>query len=340
MRISKSIFALVAGLLFSCGAAKAQREFPGEFPGEFIPEVPIPPTPSYPDANLTPFSPPAPTPPPVVFTPPPPPRVPFVPPIMVPTDVTNNIYSGAQSDIRLANAQAVAQYHNQALNGLIPIIENQFPQGTPKQDDPEGIVVKWLPESIFSRPQNNVVVLDSGEILVSIKSPAKHAAILTPFGKIALGANADVLVSYKDGVLRLKNMDGLGTKVMVRLSDGNFAGQKPILVSVAPGYEFIAADHKLTRFDLRPKDGIARRCVKVLEQGQIAISEFSAASAIAGSGVLLDLKQSVSGVKERRVLQDMTKMAAVLNYKLGQSGFTSEKDENERLAGKPAGTIN
>lgn len=302
--------------------------------------IPLPP-PSYrPDANLTPFSPPAPTPPPVVFTPPPAPRTPFVPPIMVPTDVTNNTYSGAQSDIRLANAQAVAQYHNQALNGLTPIKENQFPQGTPKQDDPEGIVVKWLPESVFSKPQNNVVVLESGEILVSLKSPARHAAILTPFGKIALSANADVLVSYKDGVLRLKNMDGLGTKVMVKLFEGSFAGAKPILVSVAPGYEFIAADHKLNRFDLRPKDGIARRCVKLLEQGQIAISEFSAASAIAGSGVLLDLKQSVNGAKERRVLQDMTKMAAVLNYKLGANGFTSESEDNSRLAGKPGSQIN
>lgn len=259
---------------------------------------------------------------------------------MVPTDVTNNTYSGAQSDVRLANAQAVAQFHNQALNGLVPIKDNQFPQGTPKQDDPEGIVVKWLPESVFSKPQNNVVVLESGEILVSLKSPARHAAILTPFGKIALAANADVLVSYKDGVLRLKTMDGLGTKVMVKLFEGSFAGAKPILVSVAPGYEFIAADHKLTRFDLRPKDGIARRCVKLLEQGQIAISEFSAASAIAGSGVLMDLKQSVNGAKERRVLQDMTKMAAVLNFKLGSSGFSAEAEDNSRLAGKPGSQIN
>jgi hypothetical protein len=86
--------------------------------------------------------------------------------------------------------------------------------------------------------------------------------------------------------------------------------------------------------ELRPRDGIARRFIKVLEQGQLAIAEFSPASAITSSALLVDLKQSVNGVKERRIISDMSKMAAVLNYKMGEGGFTENRaDGNTRLAG-------
>ncbi len=87
----------------------------------------------------------------------------------------------------------------------------------------------------------------------------------------------------------------------------------------------VAGQEKITRSTLRPKDGIARRYQKVLENGHLAVSEFSLESAISSCDMLVDLQQKTTGVKERRILSDMSKMAAVLNYKNGSQGYTAEK---------------
>jgi hypothetical protein len=224
--------------------ALAQAAIDGPFEGPFEGprEVPFLPAP-----EVTPPPPPVtpPPPPPLVF-PTTPPGV-FRPPIVVPTDVTSPLVSGVP----------FTPSANAALNGIQKLQEQSFPRENPKSDDPDGILVKWLPDTIYTKPQNNIVKLTSGQILISIKSPARQASLITAFGTVALTANADILASFEDGVLRLKNMDGVGLKVKVKLSSGHFAGQKPIIVSVAPGYEFTASDHVLKRSELRPKDGIA-----------------------------------------------------------------------------------
>ena len=97
------------------------------------------------------------------------------------------------------------------------------------------------------------------------------------------------------------------------------------ILNISGGYELIAGQEKMTRSTLRPKDGIARRYQKVLENGHLAVSEFSIESAINSCDMLVDLQQKTSGVKERRILSDMSKMAAVLNYKNGSQGYTAEK---------------
>ncbi len=85
-------------------------------------------------------------------------------------------------------------------------------------------------------------------------------------------------------------------------------------IQLAPGFEFVAGDRKLGGADLRPKDGIARRHFKFLEGGHLAVSEFSVDSAIKNNDLIADIRQNTTGVKERRILSDMSKMAAVLNY--------------------------
>ena len=319
--------ALFLAVIATVGAQSAMaqiEEFPIEFPEEFIPDIPRDTTPSYVPPPPPPAQPSSPSsnPPPFI-----PPR--FTPsagqPIVVPSDVTGQSLTGGM----LNPAYLMGPAANAALQGIRKIDDINFPRATPREEDPDGLLVKWRPDSKFTRPQNNIVKLVSGEILVSVKNPAKKGIINTPFGIIALEANAVVMTSYENGILRIKNMDGIGQKIKIKLNEGNFAHQKPIIVTVAPGYEFVAADHTLNRRELRPKDGIARRFVKVLEQGQAAIGEFSLASAMDNSSILVDLRQSVSGVKERRVLSDMTKMAAVLNYQMGGGqGFRVESDND------------
>jgi hypothetical protein len=226
---------IIFAISLSQPAALAQAALDVPFDGPMFDE---------PILDRSPIIPPAPPPvipqpaapaPPIAF-PTAPPGV-FRPPIVVPTDVTSPLISGVPFNPAASSA----------LNGIQKLQEQSFPRENPKADDPDGILVKWLPDTIYTKPQNNIVKLTSGQILISIKSPARQASLITAFGTIALTANADILASFEDGVLRLKNMDGVGLKVKVKLSNGHFAGQKPIIVSVAPGYEFTASDHVLTR---------------------------------------------------------------------------------------------
>ena len=186
-------------LVLSSAGALAQNGPFFDGPSEVILPVVTPPAPTPPPPDPAP-PPPAPTPP---FIPLPPPHtVPFRPGVVVPTDVTNNTYSGAGWN----PASALGGPNNAALNGIQKLNERNFPRQAPKEDDNQGILVKWRPETIFIRPQNNVVKLTSGEVLISVKAPAKHANLLTPIGKVALEANSDILARYENGIFRLKNI--------------------------------------------------------------------------------------------------------------------------------------
>ncbi len=265
--------------------------------------------------------PPAPTPQPpptVIMVPPQPP--PFRPPVVVPTDVTSPQLMNLPTTF-MVNSPATAF----ALGGIMNLNNNEFPTGSINQVF-DWITVKAKEGTEYTKPNNYTVVLKQGDILVSVKQPSKLALIETPLGTIAVGANGDVMVSYHNGVLRVLNFDGEGKTIKCQLDKGPFAGPQDPTVSLACGYELVGSTEKITRTTLRPKDGIARRYSKVLENGHMAIAEFSLESALNSCDMLVDLQQKVSGLKERRMLADMSKMAAVLNYNRGGTqGFSVEK---------------
>jgi hypothetical protein len=97
------------------------------------------------------------------------------------------------------------------------------------------------------------------------------------------------------------------------------------------GHEIVSSDHALTRADLHPHDGIGRRRFGFVESNVLAVSEFSLESVLTSSDFLVDLSQKTSGIKERRIMGDLSKMAAVLNYMNGQQGFVSSiKNSNKQ----------
>lgn len=269
----------------------------------------------YGQPNPTPTPTPTPTvQPPIIVVPPSITR----PPVVVPTDVTSAVMS--MPPVNIPNFT-----DHPALNGIQLVQDSQFPPEPKIEQNTDWITVMATPGSEYSKVNSFTVDLKSGEILVSVKAPSKIAFVKTPFGDIALTANSDALITMKDGVLHVFNFDGEGMTLMAKLDKGPFAGPADPTVTVAAGYELIASNDKISRADLRPKDGIARRFSKVLENGHLAVSEFSLESALNNCALVTDLSQKVSGVKERRMLSDMTKMAAVLNYKHGTEGFSTEK---------------
>lgn len=264
--------------------------------------------------------PPQPTPPPVIILPNPQTLPPvYVPPVQVPTDVTSPQLMSPSSFVIPSMSPGTAF----ALGGIMTVSE--FPNADNIKQPFDWISVRAKEGSQYTKPNNFTVDLKEGDILVSVKQPSKLAIVITPLGSIAIGANGDVMVSYHNGVLRVLNFDGEGKAIICQIDKGPFAGPQDPTVSLACGYELIAAHEKINRSMLRPKDGIARRYSKVVDNGHLAIAEFSLESALNNVDMLVDLQQKVSGLKERRMVSDMSKMAAVLNYKRGEQGFSAEK---------------
>lgn len=231
----------------------------------------------------------------------------------LPTDLTQPI-EGPEAQMPAENADV--------LSGLQELPLEKFP-GLDSANIADGIIVAYRQGTEFSRPGNCSVELSNGDILVSVRRPSRLAQLTTKLADASFSPDADVEVRLEDGALRFINLSGLKERVLVKVPAG-IIGDSPRVFAIRPGFEITIADHKLTRAELRPSDGYARRFHKRLENGQMAISEISVESILKNSDLVADLKRKDSGVKERRILADMSKMAAVLNYVNGNWGFESE----------------
>lgn len=248
----------------------------------------------------------------------PPPIIPLIPPpnpfnpkvpVFVPTDVTS-------PNVQLSTPALWA------LSGIQQIPNSQFPKEDQLKGSGEWILVRSRPAAEYTRPTIYAVTLKTGDILVTVKRPSNMAMVSVPYGKISIASDGDAVVQFNNGILRVQNIDGLGKSVCVQVQP---PGTEMKTIQLAPGFEFVAGDRKLSQSDLRPKDGIARRHFKLLEGGHLAVSEVSVDSVIKNNDLIADIRQNVTGVKERRILSDMSKMAAVLNYTRGEGGFYEEK---------------
>jgi hypothetical protein len=232
------------------------------------------------------------------------PIIPFIPPsivtppIVVPTDVTSPQITNPNATSVLA-----AQILN-PLSGIQLISDQSFPGDEKVGKNFDWITVLAKEGADFSKPNNYTANLKSGDVIVSVKNPSKLAFVKTPYGDIAVGANSDVMVTYNQGVLRILNFDGEGRVLKVKLNKGPFAGPSDPTVIIAPGYELVASDKLITRAEMRPKDGIARRNGKTLDKGYMSICQFSLESAAHNVGMLMNLQQTTTGIKERRIMTD------------------------------------
>jgi len=204
-----------------------------------------------------------------------------------------------------------------ALNGVTRA--GSFPTFDQISGSADGIVVKATAGTEFSK-NNCHITVGHGSVLVSVRAPSEYALISTAVGDVAVAKGGDVMVRYASP-MRVFNLDGRGDRVKVKVT--SIQGLDNKMVSVAPGYELVVGKETLGRSDLRPGDGFARRYSKVLENGHMAISEFSVESFMSTSQLIAQMAQKDSGSKEKRILGDMSKMAAVLNQLNGVQGFVA-----------------
>ncbi|MBP9094610.1 hypothetical protein KBI23_26560 [bacterium] len=264
---------------------------------------------------------------------------------LIPTDYTNFSMGMFNSSVSMPNLNPAT---------AVQKLSNPFPSLDQLQQDEEGILVRSLENASFTRPSLASVKLESGSILVSVRRPSRLGVISTPQGDVSVSADSDVIVTYNDGLLRVLNLTGHGEAVKVKVHASNVSSKiissapepkldtkpepshepivsQPVAIAVKVGHEIISSDHALTRADLHPQDGIGRRRFGFVESNVLAVSEFSLESVLTSSDLLVDLSQKTSGIKERRIMGDLSKMAAVLNYMNGQQGFVSNiKNSNKQ----------
>lgn len=318
-------FALLCLSLTSVHLAKAQVRNGGTdgLPKDFTPPSTVVP-PSHPVqvSQPQPAPPPPPPPPPPSPAPTPPPLVssqaqlhppvsPFTPSVVVPTDVTHQSFAPGLIPPGLPPVY----------EGIEVLADNRFPDDAGKQNT-DGILVRARENTVMERTSPHSVKLVSGSILVSVRRPSQLGLVNTTLGDLALSSDGEILVSSSNGVLHVMNASARGAGCKIRLQSGEFREAKKRTFAVKPGFEFVAGKSKLTRTDLRPVDGIARRRSQVFEDGRIALSEFSVQSVLSGSDLIANLNQKDSGSKEKRILADLSKMAAVLNYVNGAQGYS------------------
>ncbi len=209
--------------------------------------------------------------------------------------------------------------------GVTALQDSKFPSFDRVSGSYDWILVKFREGSEFNKPSSYAVHLTSGQLLVSVRRPSRLALLTCDKLEVSAGADCDLLFTYDNGVVRVANLTGLNDSVKIKLKEPAAGGTGATVFSVKPGYEFIyRGDQKLSSRDVRAADGISRRHFSYLENGYAAVAEVSVESVVRDCDLVAQLDQQSTGIKEKRILSDMSKMAAVLNYVNGGDGYKNE----------------
>ncbi len=269
------------------------------------------------------YTPPITTPPSMPTIPPPmtPPSIPAPIKVFVPITPPPTLGNTPINPIDLTNANPIdfAINAHASGNGISAVNEKHFKEDILKGDG-SGILVKWIAGSKFQQLTPYSINFESGSILVSTRRPAHVALIKTKYFDISCQANSEIILKEENDVIHLMNLNGTGKAILVKVPDKS-SGLNSQVMSIAPGFEFIGSNTKIATKDLYLHDGFARRGGKLLGNEQFATNEFSLETVLANSGLIVTLGQNDSHSKTKRILADMSKMAAVLNYVNGTTGF-------------------
>lgn len=189
----------------------------------------------------------------------------------------------------------------------------------------DGIIVRSGHNRNFSTVVSNMLDLNSGTLFASVNRPARQLTINTPYGRIWVKRDADVMIKVTNGILQVRNLDGAGDAVRVQIKNV-VNGTSPIL-AIAPGYELASSQNVLSAADLRPQDAIARRNRTLLNGSSLGVAEVALPTLIAGSGLLNQLR-SQQGEMGERISQRIVKMAAIQAHVRGNLGFDLQSAAN------------
>ena len=89
----------------------------------------------------------------------------------------------------------------------------------PKPDDFKGsiagILIRVQNGCEYSSADPHTITLTSGTLLASVRRPSLTTLVRTPVGDVSVSAGADVLISFNDGVMRVRNLNGRDNAVKI-----------------------------------------------------------------------------------------------------------------------------
>lgn len=264
------------------------------------------------------------------FIPPPPPQIQTPPPVFVPAPVQPGLPTPTSAPTDVTNTALTdpgfADIGEPELALLGVKVCKGFPRPEEFTGETSGIDVRAVEGSQFSRPNPYTVDLRSGAVLVSVRKPSHLALVSTRYGEAVIAANGTFMIQC-GSPLRVLNIDARADNLKVKIKPMDGLAEK--VVTLAPGYELVVGPEKLGRQDLRPSDGLARRHSKILENGHMAVSEFSVESFLTTSQLIAQMaREQTPQVKQN--LAAMSKMAAVLNQLNGVQGFVASSSPSSR----------
>lgn len=254
-------------------------------------------------------------------------RDPVMPPVLVPTDVTNPAETGlGEAGIKPGrDSPAYVPSSRQApLTGIFQVNGNKFGELAPHSST-AGIAVKAGRGAHFSRPNAYCVQLDAGELVVHVQHPSKVALISSDLADISLQSEQAALVRLDKSTLRIINLLGKVNHLQIKVKNGS-AFQ---VLTIDCSYELVVGANKLTVADLHPPDGIGRRNLHLL-RSNLAVGEVSLNSVLGASDILLDFARQPANTADKRLLSDMAKMAAVISAVGRHGGFAICPKEQNR----------
>lgn len=200
---------------------------------------------------------------------------------------------------------------------------SDFPGDDRCKEGSDSLLVRVTAETVFQKTASYSAKFESGEMLAAARKPTRLAFVDFAYGRIALSPDSDIMIKNVGDVVHIVNFDGRGETVKIKLAESSGSEQNAKVIALAPGYELVVGNRVLKHHDVRIADGCARRHFKMLDNGKIAVCEISTESVLTRSAVVAELKPQEAD-KERRILADMSKMAAVLNYVNGTNGFKAD----------------
>lgn len=192
----------------------------------------------------------------------------------------------------------------------------------------DAVLVRASAGTRYSKITPYTVQFDEGEALISVRKPTSLAFITFEHGQVALTPDSDILIKSVNGTVHITNFDGAGEAVKIKLNPSSGRDEDAKVIALARGYELIVSARVLKRNDIRIADGSARRHFKMLDGGTVAVCEISTESVLNSSAVVAQMVERNEGGKDHRILVDLSKMAAVLNYVNGTEGFTKDTAPN------------